>query len=430
MTIPAANPPVSKAADSKAPDSTAADAALQPLVAPAAFPLLARSAAAGPFAYLDSAASAQKPAVVLERLRRFYETGYANIHRGVYPLSEAATEDYEAARERAARFLNAGPDEIVFTRGATEAINLVANSYGGKFLKAGDAILLTRLEHHANIVPWQMLRDRLGLHLRVAPVDARGDIDLAAFRQELDHGVKLVAVTAIANTIGTVTPLAEMIRLAHLAGAKVLVDGAQAAPHRAIDVKALGCDFLVFTGHKVYGPDGIGVLFGKADLLDAMPPWQGGGDMIRSVTFERTVYADSPRRFEAGTPPIGAAIGLAAALDFISDVGFERIAAHDRALADYAIARLEEIPGLKIIGRPRDRAGIVSMALDGLHPHDVGSLLGAGGICVRTGHHCAQPLMEHLGLPGTVRASFAVHTGQADIDLLAAELTKARQVLR
>ena len=406
--------------------SPTACAALHPLVAPNAFPLLAKTA---PIAYLDSAASAQKPAVVLDRLRRFYETGYANIHRGVYPLSETATEDYEAARERVARFLNAETAEIVFTRSATEAINLVANSYGGQSLKPGDAILVSMLEHHANIVPWQMLRDRLGLQLRVAPIDAQGDIDLDAFRRELDRGVKLVAVTAIANTIGTVNPLSELIRLAHLAGAKVLVDAAQAAPHRAIDVKALDCDFLAFTGHKVYGPDGIGVLFGKADLLDAMPPWQGGGDMIRSVSFERTVYAESPRRFEAGTPPIGAAIGLATALGFIAGIGFDRIAAHDRALSAYAIAQLEGIPGLRIVGRPRDRAGIVSMTLDGLHPHDVGTVLGAAGICVRTGHHCAQPLMEHLGLTGTIRASFAVHTGQADIDLLATELAKARQVL-
>ncbi len=408
----------------------AVDAALDPLVAPGTFPLLARAAAAGPFAYLDSAASAQKPGVVLDRLRRFYETGYANVHRGVYPLSESATEAYEGARRRAARFLNAAPGEIVFTRGATEAINLVANSFGGTVLKSGDAVLLTMLEHHANIVPWQLLRDRLGLELRVAPIDAQGDLDLEAFSRELARGVKLVAVTAIANTIGTVTPLAEIVARAHAAGARVMVDAAQAAPHRAIDVRALDCDFLAFTGHKVYGPDGIGVLFGKQALLDAMPPWQGGGDMIRSVRFERTVFAEAPARFEAGTPPIGAAIGLAAALDFISEIGFARIAAHDRALAAYAVARLEEIPGLRIVGRPRDRAGIVSMTLDGLHPHDVGSLLGAAGICVRTGHHCAQPLMDHLDLAGTIRASFAVHTGRADIDLLAAELVKARQVLR
>ncbi len=413
----------------KIPSGTA-DADLDPLVPPGTFPLIARAGAAGPFAYLDSAASAQKPAVVLDRLRRFYETGYANIHRGVYPLSESATEAYEDARRRVARFVNAAPGEIVFTRGATEAINLVANSYGGTALKPGDTILLTLLEHHANIVPWQLLRDRLGLQIRAIPIDDRGDLDLDAYGRELARGDNLVAVTAIANAIGTVTPLAEIIRLAHAAGARVLVDAAQAAPHRAIDVQALDCDFLAFTGHKVYGPDGIGVLFGKATLLDAMPPWQGGGDMIRSVRFERTVFADPPGRFEAGTPPIGAAIGLAAALDFIAGIGFTRIAAHDRALAAYSLARLEEIPGLRIVGHPRDRAGIVSMALDGLHPHDVGSLLGAAGICVRTGHHCAQPLMDHLDLAGTVRASFAVHTGREDIDLLAAELVKARQVLR
>ena len=413
----------------KIPSGTA-DADLDPLVPPGTFPLIARAGAAGPFAYLDSAASAQLPAAVLDRRRGVWEAGYAHVRRGACPLGAAATEASEGARRRVARFVNAAPGEIVFTRGATEAINLVANSYGGTALKPGDTILLTLLEHHANIVPWQLLRDRLGLQIRAIPIDDRGDLDLDAYGRELARGVKLVAVTAIANAIGTVTPLAEIIRLAHAAGARVLVDAAQAAPHRAIDVQALDCDFLAFTGHKVYGPDGIGVLFGKATLLDAMPPWQGGGDMIRSVRLEHTVFADPPGRFEAGTPPIGAAIGLAAALDFIAGIGFTRIAAHDRALAAYSLARLEEIPGLRIVGHPRDRAGIVSMALDGLHPHDVGSLLGAAGICVRTGHHCAQPLMDRLDLAGTVRASFAVHTGREDIDLLAAELVKARQVLR
>jgi cysteine desulfurase/selenocysteine lyase len=405
------------------------DANLRPLVDPASFPLLAGAEAAGrPLAYLDSAASAQKPAMVLDRLRDFYTRDYANIHRGVYPLSERATEAYEGARERVARFLNAENDEIVFTRGATEAINLVAHGFGGRFLKQGDRILVSTLEHHANIVPWQMARDRLGLRLEAIPIDANGDIDSAALTRMID-GAALVCITAVANTLGTVTPLREIIALAHRAGAKVMVDGAQGAPHLRLDVKALDCDFLAFTGHKVYGPDGIGVLFGRRELLAEMPPWQTGGDMIRTVTFEHTLFADPPRRFEAGTPPIGAAIGLATALDFIAGIGFDRIAAHDRALAEYAVGKLGEIPGLKLIGRPKRRSGIVSFVMDGLHPHDVGSLLGAEGICVRTGHHCAQPLMERLGITGTVRASFAVHSHAAEIDRLAEALVKARQIL-
>jgi cysteine desulfurase/selenocysteine lyase len=402
---------------------------LEPLVDPDGFPLLANAKAAGrPLAYLDSAASAQKPAVVLDRMHAFYTRDYANIHRGVYPLSERSTEAYEAARERVARFLNAKADEIVFTRGATEAINLVAYSFGERFLQRGDRILVSTLEHHANLVPWQMLRDRRELKLEVIPIDGNGDVDVAAFRR-LVEGAALVCITAVANTLGTVTPLSEIIALAHRAGAKVLVDGAQAAPHLQLDVKRLDCDFLAFTGHKVYGPDGIGVLYGKEALLAEMPPWQTGGDMIRTVTFERTLFAEPPRRFEAGTPPIGAAIGLATALDFIEGIGLDRIAAHDRALADYAVAKLAEIPGLKLIGMPKRRSGIVSFVMDGLHPHDVGTLLGAEDICVRTGHHCAQPLMEQLGITGTVRASFAVHSHAGEIDRLAEALVKARQLL-
>jgi cysteine desulfurase/selenocysteine lyase len=402
---------------------------LDPLVNPEAFPLFAHAKAEGnPVTYLDSAASAQKPTVVLDRLRDFYTRDYANIHRGVYPLSERSTEAYEGARDRVARFLHAKPAEIVFTRGATESINLVAYSFGEQFLKPGDKVLVSALEHHANIVPWQQLRDRRGTTLDVIPIDGNGDLDMDAYRRKLD-GAKLVCITAVANTLGTVTPLKEIIALAHQAGAWVLVDGAQGAPHLKLDVTALNCDFLVFTGHKVYGPDGIGVLFGKAALMGRMPPWQTGGDMIRTVTFERTSFAESPRRFEAGTPPIAAAIGLATALDFIEGIGFDQIGAHDRALAGYAIGKLSEIPGLKLIGMPKHRAGIVSFVLDGIHPHDVGTLLGSAGICVRTGHHCAQPLMEQLGIQGTVRASFAVHSHAGEVDRLAEELMKARQLL-
>jgi cysteine desulfurase/selenocysteine lyase len=406
--------------------SRSSQTSIGPLVPRDTFPLLTGR----DLAYLDSAASAQKPKVVLDRLRQFYETSYANIHRAVYPLSEAATEAYEGARERVAKFLGApSADSIVFTRNATEAVNLVANSFGGSRLKKGDRILVTMLEHHANIVPWQLLCDRLGLELLVAPIDGAGNLDLDALDRLLAQGPKLVAVTAASNALGTHTPIKDVTARAHRAGAIVIVDAAQAAPHFAVDVTDWDCDFLVFAGHKLYGPDGIGVLYGKPNLLASMPPWQGGGDMIRSVSFEGTEYADPPHRFEAGTPPIGPAIGLAAAIDFIEAVGWDRIEAHDRALTRYALDRLQEIPGVRPVGAPRERIGIVSFTLDGVHPHDVGSLLGERGVCVRTGHHCAQPLMDHLGLPGTVRASFGVHNDAADIDRLADALVAARQIL-
>ena len=399
--------------------------ASRPLVPRDAFPLLT----ARDIAYLDSAASAQKPKVVLDRIRQFYETSYANIHRAVYPLSEAATEAYEAARARVARFLKApSPGSIVFTRNATEAVNLVAHSFGSR-LKGGERILVTTLEHHANIVPWQLLCDRQGLELLPAPIDANGDLALDALDRLLERKPKLVAVTAASNALGTRTPIKEIVARAHQAGAVVLVDGAQAAPHFTIDVADWGCDFLVFTGHKLYGPDGIGVLYGKPELLASMPPWQGGGDMIRTVSFAGTEYADPPQRFEAGTPPIGPAVGLAAAIDFIDAIGWGRIEAHDQALTRYALDRLAEIPGIRPVGAPRDRIGIVSFTVDGVHPHDAGSLLGERDVCVRTGHHCAQPLMDHLGLPGTVRASFGVHNDTGDIDRLADALVAARQIL-
>ncbi len=405
---------------------TSSETSIGPLVPRDAFPLLA----GGDLAYLDSAASAQKPKVVLDGMRQFYETSYANIHRAVYPLSEAATEAYESARARVAGFLGApSPDSIVFTRNATEAINLAANSFGGARLKQGDRILVTMLEHHANIVPWQLLRDRLGLELLVAPIDGAGDLDLDALDRLLAQGPKLAAITAASNALGTRTPVKEIARRAHDAGAFVVIDAAQAAPHMAIDVADWDCDFLAFTGHKLYGPDGIGVLYGKPDLLAAMPPWQGGGDMIRTVSFAATEYADPPHRFEAGTPPIGPAVGLAAAIDFIAAIGWNRIEAHDKSLTRYALDRLREIPGIRPVGAGRERIGIVSFTLDGVHPHDVGSLLGTRGVCVRTGHHCAQPLMDHLGLPGTVRASFGIHNDAADIDRLAEALVAARQIL-
>lgn len=407
-----------------------ANAFLPPLVARAAFPLLAKSDEAGqPIIYLDSAASAQKPRVVLERQRDFYETGYANIHRGVYPLSESATEAYEGARAKVAAFLGAAPREIVFTRSATEAVNLVANSYAAHFLKPGDEIIVSLLEHHANFVPWQAIAQRHGFHLKVAPVTPAGDLDLEALQRLITPRCRLLCLTAAANTLGTVTPLAEIVPWAHAVGAKVLVDAAQAAPHGLVDRAAWDCDFLVFTGHKLYGPDGIGVLYGRAALLEAMPPWQFGGDMIRSVRIEGTEYAEAPQKFEAGTPPIGAAIGLGTAIDFFRQLAPQAIQDHDRQLLDYAAARLGDIPGLQLIGRPQRRAGILSFNLQGVHPHDAGSLLGSEGICVRTGFHCAQPLMDHFNLPGTIRASFGLYTGGADIDRLAEALTKVRQIL-
>lgn len=402
-------------------------AAGRPLVPRTAFPLLA---ARPGLVYLDSAASAQKPTVVLERLDRFYRAEYANIHRGLYGLSETASDAYEEARATVARFLGARAGEIIFTANATSALNLVAHAYGDTFLKTSDLILVSLLEHHANIVPWQMLRDRRDLKLEAIPIDGAGDLDLDSYRRLLDRGPRLVALTATANTIGTVTPLKEMIALAHEAGALVVVDAAQAAPHMKLDVAALGCDFLAITGHKLYGPDGIGALYIREELLDRLPPFMGGGGMIRTVSFARTEYAAGPRRFEAGTPAIGAAIGLAAALDFIGGIGLDRIAAHDAFLLAHAETRLSEIAGLRIVGQPRHRAGILSFVMEGLHPHDIGSLLGADDICLRAGHHCAQPLMESLGLTGTTRLSFAVHNSPADIDRLVDSLARVRQMLR
>jgi cysteine desulfurase/selenocysteine lyase len=400
---------------------------VEPLVPRAAFPLLCDQP---DLVYLDSAASAQKPAMVLARLNKFYTGEYANIHRGLYSLSETASDAYEGARERVARFLGATAGEVIFTQNATAAINLVAHAYGDAFLKPGELILVSLLEHHANIVPWQLLRDRKHLRLSAIPIDASGDVDLAAFDTMLRRSPKLVCITATANTIGTVTPLKEIVRLAHDAGALVMVDAAQAAPHMPIDVRDLDCDFLAITGHKLYGPDGIGALYIKGSILATMPPFMGGGGMIRTVSIERTEFAEGPRRFEAGTPAIGGAIGLAEALDFIDSIGFARIAAHDAALLAHAEKRLPEISGLRIVGRPKHRAGILSFTMDGLHPHDIGSLLATEQICLRAGHHCAQPLMEHLGLSGTARISFAVHNSVPDIDRLVDSLARVRQMLR
>lgn len=380
--------------------------------------------------YLDSASSAQKPEVVIDRLVRFYGLEYANIHRGLYPLSENASEAYEQARARVARFLGAGKDEIIFTHNATEAINLVAHTYGDHNLRSGDLILTSLLEHHANIVPWQLLKERKRLRLAAIPLDAKGDLDLAGFERLLAREPKLICITAAANTIGTVTPLRKIIALAHRAGARVMVDAAQAAPHFKLDVKALDCDFLAVTGHKLYGPDGIGALYVKPDILASLPPFLGGGGMIRSVSIDHTDFADGPRRFEAGTPAIAAAIAFGTALDFVDGIGLDAIGAHDAALHAYAVAKLPEIAGLQIIGAPTHHIGIISFTVEGLHPHDIGTLLGESGVCLRAGHHCAQPLMEHLGITGTARISFGVHNTRGDIDRLVDSLGRVRQMLR
>ena len=395
------------------------------------FPILSREVHGKRLVFLDSAASAQKPRAVIDAERRFYETEYANVHRGVYWLSQRATEAFEAAREKVRGLLNARETrEIVFVRGATEAINLVAQSYGRHFLSMGDEVLITHMEHHANIVPWQMLRDEKHVILKVAPIDDAGELDLDAFARLIGPRTKLIAVTHVANALGTVVPVEEVVRLAKAHGIPVLIDGCQAVPHQAVDVQALDCDFYVFSGHKLYGPTGIGALYAKASLLQAMPPWQGGGDMIRSVTFEKTEYNDLPWKFEAGTQHIAGAIGLGAAIDYIQSIGYDAIAAHETELLAYAVREMSKINSLRIIGQPRYRSGVISSSLAGVHPHDVGTILDHDGICVRAGHHCAQPTMERFAVPATVRASFAIYNDRDDVDTLVAGLHKVHEVFR
>ncbi|HVI91592.1 MAG TPA: cysteine desulfurase [Dongiaceae bacterium] len=395
------------------------------------FPILSRPVHGKRLVFLDSAASAQKPRAVMEAERNVYEAGYANVHRGVYWLSQQSTDAFEAAREKVRQLLNAREkSEIVFVRGATEAINLVAQSFGGTFLAAGDEIIITHMEHHSNIVPWQFLRDTKGVVLKVAPIDDAGELDLEAFARLIGPHTKLIAVTHVANALGTEVPVAEVIRLAKEHGVPVLIDGCQAVPHQAVDVQALDCDFYVFSGHKLYGPTGIGVLYGKARLLQAMPPWQGGGDMIRSVTFERTEYNDLPWKFEAGTPHIIGAIGLGAAIDYVQSIGYDAITAHEADLLTYALRELSAINSLRLIGQPRRRSGVISFALGNVHPHDIGTILDHDGICVRAGHHCAQPTMDRFGVSATVRASFAIYNDRDDVDALVAGLHKVHEVFR
>jgi cysteine desulfurase/selenocysteine lyase len=381
--------------------------------------------------FLDSGASAQKPSSVIDRIADYYRTDYANVHRGVYRLSARSTELFEEARDKMRRFLNAADArEIVFVRGATEGINLVAQSWGAAFLAPSDEILISELEHHSNIVPWQMLRDRLGIRLVVAPIDATGGLDLAAFEARLSARTRLVAMTHLANATGALIPIETVISLAHHRGAKVLIDGCQAAPRLRVDVQALGCDFYTFSGHKTYGPTGIGVLYGRRELLSAMPPWQGGGEMILNVTFEKTEFQEPPHRFEAGTPDISGAIGLGTAIDFIESLGRDNILEHEEALTGYGIDRLSRIPGLQLLGAGQRRLGILSFDLEGVHPHDLAQVLDQHHVAVRAGHHCAQPLLESLGYPATTRASLGVYNDERDIDRLAEATEAAREMFR
>lgn len=393
------------------------------------FPILARPVHGRRLAYLDNGATTQKPLAVIEAERRFYLESNANIHRGVHWLSQHATELYDGARATVQRFINAAhADEIVFTRGTTEAINLVAQSWGRAELRAGDEILVTTMEHHSNIVPWQLLCEQTGAVLKVVPVSEAGELDLAAFDVLLNHRTQLVAITHVSNALGSINPVAELTARAHAAGAVVLVDGAQAVAHQAVDVQAIGCDFYAFSGHKLYGPTGIGALYGRRSILNAMPPWQGGGDMIRTVSFERSTYAEPPQRFEAGTPNIAGAIGLAAAIDYVREVGIERIAAHEHALLEYATAAVDAIRGVRLVGTAQHKAGILSFLVDGIHPHDLGTILDAEGVAIRAGHHCAMPLMTRFGIPGTARASLAMYNTRADIDALVAAIDKAQDL--
>ena len=393
------------------------------------FPILERHINGRPLVYLDSAASSQRPLAVLRAIEAYETHSHANVHRGVHALSQAATEAFEGARERVRQFINArSTREIIFVRGTTEAINLVAQAYGRPRFKPGDEILITGLEHHANIVPWQMLCEQTGCTLKVAPIDPRGELVLDEFLRLLNPRTVLVAVAQVSNALGTVLPVKRIVDAAHAVGAVVLVDGAQAVPHSEVDVRALGCDFYAFSGHKLYGPTGIGVLYGREQLLTAMPPWQGGGDMILTVSFEKTTYNDLPWKFEAGTPNISGAVGLAAAMDYVESLGIEAIAAHEQQLLTLATAQLERIHGLKIIGTAAHKAAVVSFTLEGVHPHDLGTILDHEGVAIRTGHHCAMPVMTFFGIPATARASFGCYNTERDIAALVAALGKAREV--
>jgi len=383
------------------------------------FPILRQRIRGKPLVYLDNAATSQKPQVVIDAVTRFYTAENANIHRGVHYLSERATVAYDEAREKVARFLNAHSSrEIIFTRGTTEGINLVAQTYGRTHLKPGDDIVITTMEHHSNIVPWQLVCEQTGATLRAAPISDEGELDLDAFERLLGDRTRLVAVVHVSNALGTINPIKRLVALAHARGIPVLVDGAQAAPHLQVDVQDLDCDFFVFSGHKVFGPTGVGVLYGRETLLDRMPPYQGGGDMIATVTLQRSTWAPLPAKFEAGTPMIAQVLGLGAALDYVSQLGLDAIAAWEQDLLRYATERVSQINGIRLIGTAREKASVLGFVLEGVHPHDIGTVLDDLGVAIRAGHHCAQPVMERFGVPATARASLAFYNTRAEIDVL------------
>ena len=393
------------------------------------FPILGREVRGRPLVYLDNAATTQKPRAVLDALTRYYTESNANIHRGVHYLSETATQAHEAARATMQRFFNAREArEVIFTRNATEGINLVAQTFGRTQVGEGDEIVITGMEHHSNIVPWQMLREQTGATLRVAPITDDGELEWDELERLVGPRTKLVAVVHLSNSLGTVNPVRRVVELAHAHGAAVLIDGAQAAYHFPVDVQALGCDFYVATGHKLYGPTGIGVLYGKAERLEAMPPYQGGGDMISSVTFEKTTYNALPYKFEAGTPHIAGAIGLAAAVDYLTGLGLDQVAAHERGLLAYGTEALRQVPGVRLIGTASEKASILSFVMEGVHPHDIGTVVDQEGVAIRTGHHCTQPVMDRFGIPATARASLAMYNTRDDIDALIRALDRARGV--
>ena len=393
------------------------------------FPILQQMVNGKPLVYLDNASTTQKPQAVIDSLVQYYTTENSNVHRGVHTLSQLATDCYEDARSKVKRFLNASSDgEIIFVRGTTEGINLVAQSFGRQRVEAGDEIIITAMEHHSNIVPWQILCQERGAHLRVVPINDRGELLLDEYEKLLGPRTKLVSIVHQSNALGTVNPAEEIVAMAHSRGVPVLLDGAQSAPHMPIDVRKLDCDFYLFSGHKLYGPTGIGILYGKAELLEAMPPYQGGGEMIKSVTFERTLYNDLPHKFEAGTPHIAGAIGLGAAIDYICGVGLDRIYAYEHDLLEYATQCLSSIGGLRIIGTAAQKAGVLSFVMDGAHPHDIGTILDSEGVAIRTGHHCAQPLMDRFGIPATARASLAFYNTKDEIDVLVAGIDRVIEI--
>ena len=393
------------------------------------FPILKRLVREHQLVYLDSAATTQKPRAVLDALARYYADGNANIHRGVYVLSEEATAAYDAAREKVRRFLNAAAArEIVFTRNSTESINLVAQSFGRRQVGPGDEIVITHMEHHSNIVPWQLLCEQVGARLRVAPIDDTGTLQLDELERLIGPRTRLVSVVHLSNSLGTINPVRDIVAMAHRLDVPVLIDGSQAVYHMPVDVQALDCDFYVCTGHKLYGPTGIGVLYGREALLEQMPPYQGGGDMIRSVTFEKTTYADLPHKFEAGTPHIAGAVGLGAAVDYVQGIGFDALMPHEADLLAYGTAALSEVKGLRLIGTAADKASILAFVMKGAHPHDVGTIVDTEGVALRTGHHCTQPIMDRFGVPATARASVAMYNTREEIDVLVRALQRVREM--